>query len=233
MSNNSKEVEGYSLLRLAVGDASSHKTTRRTPFTGSWPAFKRVILKQLVSKFEEQADDAGLAAPREGAGARFHGRRWSHLGSKRAAEQGHLETSLETQALASLLTLSRTLNWGRWASTSTTLSVTSSTGTLFLSFPSLCVAAVKPHVADGGQYLPTPRNLSTGRNIVLLHRTVLYVVKEKRDGTEGLPYADILDILIAAKDEETGFHLTDSLLAAHVLHHMPSLWSKKFKIPSE
>ena len=56
--NYSKEVEGYNLLRLALGDGlitQDHQTHAiHRKLIG--PAFKRVVLKQLVSKFEAQAD---------------------------------------------------------------------------------------------------------------------------------------------------------------------------------
>mmetsp|Transcript_20201 Transcript_20201/g.25613 ORF Transcript_20201/g.25613 Transcript_20201/m.25613 type:complete len:369 (-) Transcript_20201:66-1172(-) len=67
------------------------------------------------------------------------------------------------------------------------------------------------------KYIPTPRNIRALRNLLYLNGVVLELVKSKRatlQAREGSP-RDVLDLLIAAHDEETGFKLTDSELSAH------------------
>ena len=50
-----------------------------------------------------------------------------------------------------------------------------------------------------------------------MNRVVLELVKSKRKRlSEQSKFHDILDILIASRDEETGFSLSDNQLRAHV-----------------
>lgn len=67
------------------------------------------------------------------------------------------------------------------------------------------------------QWFPLPRNIKAGLNWRFLNSVVFQLVKTKRASvqTEERP-KDILDLLITARDEDTGFQLTDADLSAHV-----------------
>lgn len=60
-------------------------------------------------------------------------------------------------------------------------------------------------------------NIQAGRNMLFINNVVLELVKKKREAIKNTNHVpkDILDLLIAARDEETGFKLTDSELSAH------------------
>jgi cytochrome P450 len=64
-------------------------------------------------------------------------------------------------------------------------------------------------------WLPTPGNLAFGRAKRLLDRVVLRLIAERR--RSGAQPADLLSLLVAAQDEETGVGMTDEQVKNEVL----------------
>lgn len=67
------------------------------------------------------------------------------------------------------------------------------------------------------KYIPSTRNVKALLNMRYLNSVVLELVKSKREALKNpnCKSNDILDLLIAAHDEDTGFKLTDAELSAH------------------
>jgi cytochrome P450 len=189
--NYEKRTRGYLKLRLVLGDGllTSNGAHWLRQRRIAQPAFHRDRLAGLVSVFSRAAQDmvAAWQAPAERGEAIDVAQEMMRVTLRIAAE-----TLLSADVTRDADAVGRSL-------------------TLVLGHTMGLITSLVPY----HDRLPTPRNLRFREALADLDRVVLGIIAERRRASS--PGADLLGMLMSARDEETGEGMTDRQLRDEVM----------------